>query len=68
MRREAERVVPAIEDDKLRLEKDITIDLEVTSRRLNTAKASYKKILLEICAKKFVKIRETHYSRSPGRS
>jgi hypothetical protein len=43
MRREAERVVSAIEDDELRLEKDITVDLEITSRRLNTAKASYKK-------------------------
>jgi hypothetical protein len=43
MRREADRVVPAIEDDELGLEKDISVDLEITSRGLNTAKASYKK-------------------------
>lgn len=40
MWRKAERVVPAIEDDELRLEEDITVDLEVSSRGLNTAKAS----------------------------
>lgn len=50
MRREAERVVPAIEDDELRLEKDITVDLEISSRGLNTAKASYKeKIVSNLC-------------------
>lgn len=50
MRREAERVVAAIEDDELRLEKDITVDLETASRSLNTAKASYKeKIVSNLC-------------------
>lgn len=43
MRCETDCVVPAIEDDELGFEKDISVDLEISSRGLNTAKASYKK-------------------------
>lgn len=50
MRRKAERVVPAIEDDELRLEKDISVNLEIAGRRLNTAEASYKeKMVRNLC-------------------